>query len=321
MNLSTSLSLITNRTEAGPFLSTASYLQSMQRCAQAGYRLFDWNACDFAQPAALPGGTGLLRDDWRGFVEALHRQAQCLNVGFNQAHGLVYNYFGGDERTAFLHRMEKRVLKACAELEIRRIVYHPVTPDDLRGVQDAEGCRRANRDYISCVAEQAGSLGLEIAIENMFVTRYQDGTEFWRYCSHPEELVDLVDSIGMENVKICMDVGHAHIMGENLCKMVDSFGERLATLHIHDNDGASDQHLMPFHGTIEWENLMQSLAENGYSGDLTYELHNAVIHLPQELWPGMLRETVAVGRWLIGRYEHYRASQTVCQSKNIGGES
>ncbi len=318
MELSTSLSLLVEPTDQNFFLGEGHF-QSMQQCVNAGYRFFDWNACDYAVEATRPDSTSLIRDDWRDFVKAMRHQADEFNVQFNQAHGLIFNYFGQDECTEFLHRMEDRVMQACAELGVRRIIYHPVVPDGLRESQNAEGCKKANRDYISRVAERAGLLGLEIDIENMFNTRYADGTGFWRYCSYPYELADLVDSIGMDNVKICLDVGHAHLMDEDISNTVAFYGSRLAALHIHDNEGTVDQHVMPFCGTIEWEQLMQALAENNYSGDFTYEIHNTRLRMPQELKTYKLKETVEVGQWLIGRYDHYKDYGKTSKSSAMTG--
>ena len=306
MKLSTSISLMAEKTNSRYFQGDG-HLQAMRQCADAGYQLLDWDACDYAGPATPPAGSRLVRDDWRGFISAMRSQAEQLGVRFHQAHGLMFNYFMQDAQTAFLRRMEERVMLACAELGVENIVYHPIAPPQLQERMDTDGCKHANREYISRAAQRAGSLGLNIAIENMFSSPMPDGKILWRYCSNPAELADLVDSIGMQNVKICMDVGHAHIMKENLPDSFALYGKRLAALHIQDNDGASDQHLMPFHGTINWDSLMLALAECRYSGDLTFEIHNSLIRMPQELKDGMLLETVKVGHWLLERCEHYRS--------------
>lgn len=44
------------------------------------------------------------------------------------------------------------------------------------------------------------------------------------------------------------------------------------TVHIHDNDKSDDQHLLPFDGTIDWNNVLAKLKENNYNGPITLEL-------------------------------------------------
>ena len=40
--------------------------------------------------------------------------------------------------------------------------------------------------------------------------------------------------------------------------------DRLIALHLHDNDGAGDQHRIPFTGTIDWDRLAPLIAATGY---------------------------------------------------------
>ena len=46
---------------------------------------------------------------------------------------------------------------------------------------------------------------------------------------------------------------------------------------------------------------MDALYGIQYAGDFTYEIHNAVRHLPDSLKDPMLRYSVALGKGLIGR--------------------
>ena len=48
-----------------------------------------------------------------------------------------------------------------------------------------------------------------------------------------------------------MDVGHAHILGDT-AEAIETTSEYLVTTHIHDNRGSSDDHLVPFQGSIDW---------------------------------------------------------------------
>ena len=44
------------------------------------------------------------------------------------------------------------------------------------------------------------------------------------------------------------------------------------TTHLHDNRGGSDDHLVPFAGTIDWPATMTALYKIGYTGPLVFEL-------------------------------------------------
>ena len=49
------------------------------------------------------------------------------------------------------------------------------------------------------------------------------------------------------------------------------FKDHVRVLHLHDNNGESDQHLIPGQGTIPWGEVFKALKEIGYSGDFTLE--------------------------------------------------
>ena len=58
------------------------------------------------------------------------------------------------------------------------------------------------------------------------------------------------------------------------CKDVDwlsLYSDRLAAVHLHDNNGIEDQHISPFMGTIDWVKIMQRIKRSSYEGSLTLE--------------------------------------------------
>ena len=64
-------------------------------------------------------------------------------------------------------------------------------------------------------------------------------------------------------------------------------------------DGQSDQHLLPFHGTIAWGPLMEALREIGYEGDFTFEAHNSIRILPDDLRDAALALALRIGEYLL----------------------
>jgi sugar phosphate isomerase/epimerase len=73
------------------------------------------------------------------------------------------------------------------------------------------------------------------------------------------------------DVGVCLDYGHAHIMGE-VCDAVETLSGHLWTTHVHDNDGRHDDHLVPFAGTIDWDAAMMATQKIGYDGALMFEV-------------------------------------------------
>ena len=60
------------------------------------------------------------------------------------------------------------------------------------------------------------------------------------------------DFLGM-----CYDCGHGNLTGHGLDQL-ERLKDRLYVVHLHDNDGAGDQHNIPFTGTVDWARLAGS---------------------------------------------------------------
>ena len=84
--------------------------------------------------------------------------------------------------------------------------------------------------------------------------------------SSASDLRDLIeeDLDGLD-VGVCLDYGHAHLMGD-LGEAIETLSGHLLTTHVHDNGGRRDDHLVPFAGTIDWDAAMMSTQKIGYDG-------------------------------------------------------
>lgn len=87
------------------------------------------------------------------------------------------------------------------------------------------------------------------------------------------EIADLIAAVGAGNVAACLDTGHANINGVDNAAFVREAGPRLKALHIADNLGEHDDHMLPYgRGTVKWTGVMQALREVGYTGLFNYEV-------------------------------------------------
>jgi sugar phosphate isomerase/epimerase len=75
------------------------------------------------------------------------------------------------------------------------------------------------------------------------------------------------------SVGICLDFGHAHLMGD-LADDIEVVAEHLITTHVHDNRGKDDDHLVPYQGTINWPAALVNMQKVGYEGPYLLELAN-----------------------------------------------
>ena len=98
--------------------------------------------------------------------------------------------------------------------------------------------------------------------------------------STPSALVDLIESdIDAADLGICMDVGHARLMGD-VVDAIETCSGHLITTHLHDNRGRSDDHLVPGKGVIDWEATLLALQKIGYDDVWMLELAAAAERKP-----------------------------------------
>jgi sugar phosphate isomerase/epimerase len=70
---------------------------------------------------------------------------------------------------------------------------------------------------------------------------------------------------------LCFDSGHANLSGHDF-EHLKRLKDRLIAVHLHDNDGLTDQHKIPFSGTVDWEALASVIALSSYEGCVNLEV-------------------------------------------------
>ena len=269
---------------------------AIRACAEAGYQVLDLNFCEAMNPTSR-----LRADDWEQYVDELGVLGEQLGVEYPQCHLPYYDLFAPSaaEKRDVMEPLILRSLRAAAKLGVKWAVTHPSTV--YSAGQDMAASTRANYEYYAPYVEEAARLGIGIALENDF--EYRSAPYQRIYCASCYELVDLVDSFASGTVGVCYDFGHANLVGGFHRKDLNVIGSRLRAVHVQDNCGISDSHVMPFFGSTDWADAMAGLADIRYEGDLTYEIQEFGRYLPNELKPEMLKLSVAVGRYLISLYE------------------
>jgi sugar phosphate isomerase/epimerase len=74
----------------------------------------------------------------------------------------------------------------------------------------------------------------------------------------PAHLRRLIVETRLTGLRMCFDIGHAHI-GDGVLPSLEPMREFLVTSHMHDNHGLKDEHLPPYEGTIEWKAALAAL--------------------------------------------------------------
>lgn len=255
----------------------------------------------------LPGGlfdcsVEELREYFRPHKEA----AEKYGISFAQMHGPFPMWVDGREE---MHRYTMAATEKCmavaSYLGCPAIVVHPVDAQRLLG---KEGERQLNLRIYRELMPAARKYGVKICLENLFVNI---GAHcFEGPCSDVSEAVWYIDTLnaeaGADLFGFCFDVGHANLMNRNIYTYLTALGSRLAILHIHDNDGLNDLHMLPYSytrngkdTTIEWGGLIKGLRDIGYRGDLCFETFHCMRCFPNEIHGELLNLISAIGRHFV----------------------
>jgi sugar phosphate isomerase/epimerase len=121
--------------------------------------------------------------------------------------------------------------------------------------------RLAARRSIEELQAAAGPLGVQVAVE-VIPNELSRAGALVRFVEHDME---------GSGVGICLDFGHAHMDGD-LLDAIDTVSEHLVATHVHDNRGRTDDHLVPFDGTIDWPAALTAIQKVGYESTVMLEI-------------------------------------------------
>jgi sugar phosphate isomerase/epimerase len=165
-------------------------------------------------------------------------------------------------------RRRKTLAEAEAALAVAQtipfqcLVAHLGVPDAIKPGA-GENSRESARRSVEALYEMAERSGVHLALEVIP-----------NALSTPESLVSLIENdLDGLKVGICLDVGHAHMMGD-VGDAIECCSGHIVTTHLHDNRRHSDDHLTPGDGNIDWPVTLMSLQKVGYDGAWMFEVAN-----------------------------------------------
>ena len=140
----------------------------------------------------------------------------------------------------------KRALEAAEQIPFAHMILHLGGKNEAWHTEALEHSLTA----VEHLRAFARPLGVQILLENLNSNDV----------AQPQNLMEILSVGHFHDIGVCLDLGHAHIYG-GIESAIAIMGERIRSLHVHDNVGDRDAHLWPGEGTIPWPETMQSLAQ------------------------------------------------------------
>ena len=86
-----------------------------------------------------------------------------------------------------------------------------------------------------------------------------------------------------EDVGACLDIGHAFLEAKrreinprwHITRAIEKLSEKLIHVHVHDNGGYYDEHLIPGEEEIDFTPIGKTLRRARYDGAVVVELFRA----------------------------------------------
>ncbi|MBQ9300723.1 MAG: sugar phosphate isomerase/epimerase, partial [Clostridia bacterium] len=298
MRISTTTAILSNKDLVSP---EENIFHSMRLCVEAGFEHLDLHF-------GVQGRNGLplATDDWERWVDRIGEEAERLHVTFYQAHSFHYRTreSTGDlpDRPFYEERMRRSVL-AAERLGVKWLVQHP-SDFNAAPTYDFERTRRFNIEYWTPFVELAEKHHVGVAFENLYMSGHHQ-----RYCSTAEELLDFISAFEGAPVGVCWDTGHAAVAQQDEPASIRMLGDRMKAMHIHDNhrQPKGDEHLTPYMGTLDWDGILQALADIDYQHNFSFEAKHPGQELPPSLTLAWLKYLRAIGQDMLDTVERKKA--------------
>jgi sugar phosphate isomerase/epimerase len=192
-------------------------------------------------------------------LQSVHAPITDSFVGGRFGQPFVLTSADADVRATAVAEVEG-ALHIARRIPYAVLVLHLGIPRGF-GAQPGDHSRDAARRSIDALLRTAEPLGVRLALEII-------PNDLSKAAALAHFIDDVIDGAP---VGVCFDFGHAHLVGD-VVEQIEAVSEYLVAAHVHDNQGRSDEHLMPFDGTIDWAAALTTIQKVGYDGALVFEL-------------------------------------------------
>lgn len=148
-------------------------------------------------------------------------------------------------------RTLKDFVRFAGNLGAERVTFHPGS------VHSSVLLSQSTGDAVSLlrdlVKESSGALVINIENQVRKCSQYN-----FPLCGDAEAMASLLASV--EGASQTLDTGHAHINGDQPLGWFERFRDSVSEIHLCDNDGTNDEHLIPGQGTADLRGLLDRVA-------------------------------------------------------------
>jgi len=171
-----------------------------------------------------------------------------------------------------IRRASVKFVQECVELASRLdadllVVHAGSYPGDLPNNLMNKARDQLHRSF-SELTKVAVNSGVIIGVEN------KQKSEDRELVLYPDEHLEIVEAFRDQGVRAVLDIGHAHTANCDLADYTRLLDDLIIELHLHDNNGISDDHLPLGEGSIDLLSFFEEVKTTGFAGPTILELKN-----------------------------------------------
>jgi sugar phosphate isomerase/epimerase len=248
--------------------------RGLEICKESGFDAIDFG---FGSYTLKEGIYTASDDEFEAHFAAIKKKADDLELIISQTHGRTGTYWPNDEQhNADVDRYCELDLRASSILGSPSCVIHFIN-NTRWGKQTPEFLHQTSGEMFDKMIPFAETYKVNIALETFGAAKIQ-GARIRDFFADPREFKYQFDRLNTQYKTMCVDSGHTH-EAESFWvpppeEMIRILGKDVTILHLHDNNGHYDDHLLPGQGNINWPAVFESLEDIGYSGVYNFELAN-----------------------------------------------
>ncbi len=223
-----------------------------------------------AQIAAINLGTSQVRTLLSSNIretELLREQVDLRGLSVDWIHAPFRTPVIYDASTELYHvsmGAMKQTIELASQLGAETVIVHAMNQDFPAAIAMSPYIDQLITSY-RVLVDYGRDRGVRIAVENI---------------DEPESF-PIIQALfkNIPQLRFCFDTGHAQKY-QVWERYLPAFIDRISALHIHDNHGEEDEHLIPGEGKIDFAPFFSRLEAAGYTGYLGVECVQRVSHYP-----------------------------------------
>lgn len=217
--------------------------------------------------------------DYLKCVENIKKSSEKHKIGFTMSHApFKYNPCFDEEQFELQVNDIKKAMECANILGIDRMTVH----SGFAFSRDSQELIDKNVRFFTEILKFAEKYNVNIMVENISEVIRKRPLDI----QTADDILAIKEKVNHPLLNACWDTGHANTLNLDQYSNIKKLEGLLMGIHLQDNYGFNDDHMMPLLGTVNFDEVMKGLKDINYSGPFNFEVH---VFNNAKTWPNFRR--------------------------------